>query len=155
MFKRPVTCLIVGTAVVCGAFLISATAVQGAIGRATNAARTVQDASLAQEIQQVRALLAQANHDYEGHRVKAMEHLHKSIHHLHKDTNSKFKSGKVTEGVGGENQAVSDAQLKKAVNTLKVIQGQLNSLPTTPHRTSANEHLTEAISHLNTALTIR
>lgn len=85
------------------------------------------------------ATLAHANHDYKGHRVRAMEQIRLAAKEL-----GGTISGK---GKGHEPQATSDAQLKAAIGLLQQAGTGLAGAPL--------KHINNAIAQLNTALSIR
>jgi hypothetical protein len=103
-------------------------------------------------LHQVHGLLATANHDYDGHRAKAVHHVSQAIHELggtHKGTNKGANANANGNGPAiREPQAQSDAQLQQAIQLLNGLQGQVANA-------KAAEHLKEAIAELNTALKIK
>lgn len=96
------------------------------------------------ELHGVRSLLERADHDYKGHRVKAIHHITQAIQHLHggKDPHH--------DGRGGEPQKLSDEQLKQAVQQLQVVEKHLAR--SHPH---AQQEVSNAIKELHTALKIK
>ena len=85
------------------------------------------------------ATLAQANHDYKGHRVKAMKQIELAVQEL---------GGKISgKGKGHEPQGTSDAQLRAAQSLLQQAAGGLSAKPL--------KHVSAAIAQINTALTIK
>lgn len=85
------------------------------------------------------ATLAQANHDYKGHRVAAMKQIKLAVGEL---------GGKISaKGKGHEPQAASDAQLRAAESLLQQAGAGLSGKPL--------KHVNLAISQINTALKIR
>jgi hypothetical protein len=137
--------------------------------RARSAARKAkrsQDAQLVKQLRQAKSLLQKANHDYKGHRVKAIAQINKAIAQLRLDasprrsTKARTTTAKRTTTVkpprtgGGEPQAVSDAQLKQAQQILTTVQTQLAALPATPYRTLAGTHIGNASTELTTALAV-
>jgi len=104
--------------------------VTGAHAQAGSALTTLDDAY---------ATLAQANHDYKGHRVKAMKQIELAVQEL---------GGKISgKGKGREPQGTSDAQLRAAQSLLQQVLGGLSSKPL--------KHVNAAIAQINTALTIK
>jgi hypothetical protein len=84
------------------------------------------------------ATLAHADHDYKGHRVKAMNQIQAAVKEL---------GGKISgHGKGREPQATSDAQLKAAQALLE----QATGLPA-----KALAHVKKAIAEINVALAIK
>lgn len=86
--------------------------------------------------------LAEAKHDYKGHRVKAMRHLQAAAKQL----------GLKLQGAGSirEGQAASDAQLRAAKSQLEQTASALTG--SNPY---AAEQVRKAISEISTALRIR
>ncbi len=85
------------------------------------------------------APLAQADHDYKGHRVKAMQQIKLAVQEL---------GGKISgKGKGREPQGTSDAQLRAAQALLQQAGGGLSG--------KALKHVNAAIAQINTALAIR
>jgi hypothetical protein len=133
------------------------------------------------ELQAAKQLLMRANHDYQGHRARAVGHVTAAIHALaggqgahkqqshmgqHKGGQAKkgqqkpgqalkaHKAGQAKKPMGGggmtEPQAVSDAQLRQAIQQLATVQRQL-----TGHHAKAQSHVGNAIQELHVALQIR
>lgn len=110
-------------------------------------------AAQVKELHAIAHLLNLANHDYKGHRAKAVHEIHLAIHILHPGHHKKHnpdKKGPTPKGGNNEPQSVSDAQLRQAIDGLKTVQGQLGSAP--PHALAATR---AAIHQLQIALTIR
>jgi hypothetical protein len=85
------------------------------------------------------ATLAHADHDYKGHRVKAMKQIELAVQEL---------GGKISgKGKGHEPQAASDAQLRAAQALLQQAAGGLSK--------KALKHVNAAIEQLNIALSIK
>jgi hypothetical protein len=89
-------------------------------------------------------LLAQADHDYDGHRAKAMKHLSQAGRVL----------GVMLKGDGKNNQqqASSDVLLKQAQTQLQKMTA--NGVGGNRHN-RAMTHVQNALSELNTALSIK
>lgn len=85
------------------------------------------------------ATLAQADHDYKGHRAKAMVQIKRAVKEL-----GAHISG---NGKGHEPQATSDAQLKAALAILQQVSPGLSGKPL--------KHVNNAIADINTALAIK
>ena len=113
-------------------------------------------------LQQAHALLAGANHDYDGYRAKAERHITQAMHELghqhgttgagaaHKGGAAPANKGAVVQGnANKEPQAQSDAQLKQALQLLSGLQGHI------PNTHKAATHVQSAITELNTALKIK
>jgi hypothetical protein len=85
------------------------------------------------------ATLAQADHDYKGHRVAAMKLIKLAVEDL---------GGKISgHGRGREPQGTSDAQLRAAEGLLQQAVTGLSG--------SALNHVNRAVNQINTALAIR
>jgi hypothetical protein len=110
-------------------------------------------------LRQVHTLLATADHDYNGHRAKAAQHVTQALRELgghHAGANHKAGTGQgraAGQNAAGNRvrlpQAQSDAQLQKALQLLGGLGGQIQNHPT------AAGHVQSAITELNTALKIR
>ncbi len=88
--------------------------------------------------------LAVADHDYKGHRVRAMKAI---------DAACKLMGTDITgEGRGREPQTLSDAQLRAALSQVQQAIGLIP--PGKPQKRVVN-HLDEAVTQLNIALTIK
>jgi hypothetical protein len=97
-----------------------------------------------QAVTQAYRLLEQADHDYQGHRAKAMKHLHKAGRVL----------GVALKGDGkaGEQQGTSDSQLKQAQSVLQQMSANQAS---GPRHQRAMQHVHSALGELQTALSIK
>lgn len=83
------------------------------------------------------ATLAQADHDYKGHRVAAMKQIEAAVKEL---------GGKISgHGKGHEPQGTSDAQLRAAQGLLQQASGGLSG-KTLKHVTAASKQLTTALA---------
>ena len=123
---------------------------------------------LVEELRTAHRLLAEADHDYDGHRAKAAGEVHKAI----KDLAYHHKKGEPgqTPGNGGnhgsgthepnkaaqsgkehEPQGNSDSQLREAHEILKTVLGQINA---TKHPKAAG-HIKEAIHEIRLALKMK
>ena len=81
------------------------------------------------ELRAVRALLAQADHDYKGHRVAAIRQITMAIRTLRPaSVVVKRGRGHAPRANKGELQSLSDAQLKQAIANLVGIQNQLKGM---------------------------
>lgn len=85
------------------------------------------------------ATLAQANHDYKGHRVRAMKQIEAALNVLGEKISG--------QGKGHEPQGTSDAQLRAAQVLLQQAGAGLTG--------KALKHVNEAASQIPTALSIR
>jgi hypothetical protein len=85
------------------------------------------------------ATLSQADHDYKGHRVKAMKQIELAVREF---------GGKISgKGRGHEPQGTSDAQLRAAQGLLQQAAGGLSK--------KALKHVNAAIEQINVALSIK
>lgn len=123
-------------------------------------------------LHQAHTLLANADHDYNGHRAKAAEHISHAIrelggqHHANGGTNGGTRIFGATIGgnkghgngakAGGANgnrmrepQAQSDAQLQKALGLIEGVSGHVSNT----HK--ASQHIQSAVAELSTALQVR
>jgi len=96
------------------------------------------------ELRQAYATLAVADHDYKGHRVKAMKAIEAACKLLGTDISGDSKVR--------EKQAISDAQLRSA---LAEVQQVSTAIPAGKGQKQIVNHLNKAISELTTALTIK
>ena len=100
------------------------------------------------------ALLAKADHDYQGHRVKAMKQVHAAIHALKVGAKAPKSPFKGPKGGGNLPQDQSDALLKQALDQITTVQGQLANVQD-PRATAASADLATAVTELQTALKIK
>ena len=91
-----------------------------------------------ENLRQAHRLLVKADHDYDGHRARAAEEVHKAIrelegkHHAKKvqtgrGPRCRHQAPKVKQPAIHEAQASSDAQLRQALTILQGVQAELNS----------------------------
>ena len=92
------------------------------------------------QLEQAYITLANANHDYKGHRAKAMFHIKAAIRKL--GSSDTAESNKVRE-----TQTVSDNQLRSAQSMLEQVQPQVTG--------KILFHVQKAIEELNIALSVR
>ncbi|HEV7999723.1 MAG TPA: hypothetical protein VGP63_07580 [Planctomycetaceae bacterium] len=97
-----------------------------------------------QAVTQAYRLLSQADHDYQGHRAKAMKHLHQAGRVLGVSLKG--------DGKAKEDQGSSDTQLKQAQTTLQQMTG--NNAAGKRHQ-RAMQHVNSALSEISTALSIK
>lgn len=157
-----------GVAIVTASMLLSALAMNTAMafpairapGARTGATQQPHTAIVG-ELKATRTLLEQADHDYKGHRAKAVHEISHAIHVLEHGMGKHHAAGPtgpkpvVEKPKGGnEPQAVSDKQLQQAITQLTAIGGQLTSLKG-EHHMKAAEAVQAAIAELNTALKIK
>jgi hypothetical protein len=134
---------------------------------------------LVAELRGTMALLHQADHDYNGHRVLAIQHLSRAVHTIHPNTNGGQANGMnrgqgngamgVQAGVGGNGgnraggangqnkmpQAQSDQHLQQAMQRLSVIHNQISNVGSNQRHSQALGHIQQATQELRTALNIR
>ena len=94
-------------------------------------------------LEQAYATLEMADHDYKGHRVKAMKAIEAACKLLGTDISGR--------GRGRERQAISDEQLRQVLATIEQVRGSLAAAGTQPR---VVKHLDVAINQLSTALSI-
>ena len=122
-----------------------------------------------QALRKAYLLLAEANHDYNGHRVRAMNAVHAAGKILNADLmrngDAQVKKATIVEDVATartaaavrtlptvhENQRISDAQLREAALLIKEVHSAL--IKNKQHTPGA--HLETALRELRTALEIR
>lgn len=114
------------------------------------------------ELRAAHHLLMQADHDYDGHRVKAAEEVHKAIMELEGKHQASVAStaapavaahhvkAKSVSTKEKESQAVSDSQLKEALSILSNLQSKMGA-----GHAAVGGHISNAVGHLQTALRIR
>jgi hypothetical protein len=159
-----------GTALAVAVFGASLTvaipaAAQGPKAKAAAAQGNAAAAAPVQPIVALRAtiqLLQQADHDYKGHRVKAIQHIRNAILALEPVKPTKAaKAGPLAKaqakGKGirmPEPQAVSDAQLRQAQQQLQAIAQVMSATPGAANAKVLGE-IGSALKELQTALAIR
>jgi hypothetical protein len=126
--------------------------VGGAGAKNPEAAKTAPSPFAAEvgELHKVKALLEKADHDYKGHRAAAVKELTAAIHDL---AAGAHQHPHANPGKGNkETQALSDAQLKEAVEQLRTVHKQLSAAGAPATAAAAVER---AIKELHRALEIR
>jgi hypothetical protein len=123
-------------------------------------AKKWEKAELVKELRAAHRLLAEADRDYDGHRARAAEAVHKAIRELVGNHHPAKAAGSGAAGAAAaavkkqpaihEAQANSDAQLRQAQGILQTVQAELNA-----HHPKAATHVTLAIGEINTALKIK
>jgi len=94
-----------------------------------------------------------ADHDYDGHRVRAMRHIENALHHL---GGMSALNTNVLEGSGNLPQAQSDQILRDSIVHLNMTEKSLGTVRNAAeHHRSARTSVAEAIHELHTALKIR
>lgn len=117
--------------------------VQNAISDGADAPLVRLDGGEVATLRQAYGTLAVADHDYKGHRVRAMKAIAAACRLLGTDITG--------EGVGREKQAFSDAQLQQVLATVQQVRNSLASAGTQPR---VVKHLDAAINQLTIALSI-
>ncbi len=139
----------------------------------TNEVRAIQPVSpagsIVGQLKSARALLSQADHDYQGHRAKAVHEISKAIHALQgsgvkspltpqqkaavlaaRQAKAAAKQAGAAAKPMREPQALSDGQLRTALNTLVQVSVQLGTA-----KPNVRAHVDVAIGELKTALAIK
>jgi hypothetical protein len=96
-----------------------------------------------QTLQQAYSLLAGADHDYQGHRMRAMHAIKGACRLLGGQAQG--------EGAGNEPQGTSDGQLKQAQGLLQ----NVLATATAANQTRVVHHIDKAIEELGVALSIK
>jgi len=111
-----------------------------------------QDQISINHLKTVHMKLQQADHDYDGNRLRALHSVGEALHHL----NSLATGGGVGSGAGNLPKAQSDAILNEAISKLRIVQNRLGGQASSaPHFARALEEVRQAIRHLEAALRIR
>jgi hypothetical protein len=136
-----------------------ATMSASAAGQQKNTAATANpNAQMIMQLKTFRTALQNANHDYEGHRAKAVHEITKAIHALEGTAVPKAKKNAGTKGAANkgnnEPQSVSDAQLQQVLKGLQTMQSQIGSNPTGTVA-EVNTLISVAITELETALKVK
>jgi hypothetical protein len=101
------------------------------------------DSAEAGMLQNAYLILATGDHDYKGHRVKAMHQIEAAAKLLGMNLSGDAKDK--------QPQALSDAKLREAQGLLQNVLGAAE----VKNQKRVTKHITEAISQINTALSIR
>jgi hypothetical protein len=154
--RTSVTRIALLAAAVLLAAIASSAAAQGKKGnkKARNAVKA-QDHTLVHELHRIKHTMSVANHNYNGHRVKAMHEIGHAVHELKKEAHLRGHKGAMKPPTGPEPQPISDAQMAKSAEALKDVLTQLESLATTPRRTKAANHINAAVKQVGLALEFR
>ncbi len=121
--------------------------------RAAEKRPLVQDQASVSLLRTVHVKLQEADHDYEGHRVRALHHVSEALHHLSSSAPAGLGSG---PSLGNLPQAQSDGILRDSLQKLRNAESHLGSLSSgAPHRSRARSALGRAIRELEIALRIR
>lgn len=92
---------------------------------------------------QAYSTLASADHDYKGHRVKAMAAIRKALRMMGTKVGG--------DGKGKESQTLSDSQLRGVQTQLQNVKGTIRGR----NQQRVVQHINEAIQHLSVALSIK
>jgi hypothetical protein len=99
------------------------------------------------------ARLQQADHDYQGHRARAANHVVSALRHLGAPG---LPGSGIAPGVGRLPQAQSDGYLRDALFRLNQVQNELGTrVNRVAHHGSARSQVSAAIGEINLALSIR
>ena len=128
--------------------------------RATTANRSTRavDNLAIGHLKTVHSKLRSADADYDGHRVRAMNHIETAIHHMGSASGLNMGLGGGFAGAGGGHmpQAESDQILRDAIFQLRQTQSSLaTGTNAAAHHRSAHTSINEAIQQLEVALKIR
>jgi len=118
------------------------------------------------ELHKAKAILEKADHDYDGHRVKAIEDIDKAIHALHHHSAAAGKSKAPESKVSGKSegsrskvaQKKSDEELHEAAKILEAVEKQLHEKHAKgggEHHAKAAKDVKRALEQLHDALKIR
>ena len=116
--------------------------------------------------------LARADHDYKGHRVQAMHAVRSAIRQLSYSSSRRSGSLALNGALfrrtgnrnnlagpagrrGGLSQAQSDALMRRAQQTLRLVGSHMGSQGGSPRLARASGYVSRAVQHINVALTIR
>jgi hypothetical protein len=109
-------------------------------------------------LHQANELMKKADHDYQGHRVKAMKEVHNAIQFLREGSaapkKKKGQPGTKPGTGGGLPQDQSDALLKQAATQIQAVQNSLANVQDT-RAVQATAALQRALQELQTALQIK
>ena len=114
------------------------------------------DDQLEGDLKGAQELMKKADHDYQGHRVKAMKEVHNAVLILREGSaNPKKKKGfKAGSSGGGLPQDQSDALLKQAVTQIQAVQNSLANVQDS-RAMQAAVALQRVLQELQTALQIK
>ena len=109
-------------------------------------------------LKNIHAKLRTADADYDGHRVRAMNHIETAIHHMGSTSGPNRGLGGGYTGLGGGHmpQAESDQILRDSIFHLRQTQSSLGTgTNAAAHHRSAHISINEAIQQLEAALKVR
>jgi hypothetical protein len=104
------------------------------------------------ELHRIKVLLEKADHDYKGHRAAAVKEITAAIHDLAAGTHHHHPHAMPGKGGNNEPQALSDAQLREAVQQLRTVHKQLAAAGAPARAATAVER---AVKELDRALEIK
>ena len=121
-----------------------------------------------QRLRATNASLARLDHDYQGHRVRAMRSIQQAIRQLAHTSTTSRRSFANRGGVNGRNrvglaanrpqpipQVQSDARMRRAGQTLQGVNVQLTRNSNTPSHTYARRYVQTAMREIGVALRVR
>jgi len=143
------------------AFLAGLALVSPAVAQTTEGPALPAQAEVVKALRLAHKLLVEADHDYDGHRAKAAEEVHKALKDLGYRHKKPLPGSPLANGTAApkthsgqpavhEPQANSDAQLRQAQEILQGVSKQLGS-----NHPKAAANVNAAIGEINTALSIR
>ncbi len=109
-------------------------------------------------LRNIHAKLRSADADYDGHRVRAMNHIETAIHHVGSTSSLNVGFGGGYNGLGGGHmpQGESDQILRDSIFSLRQTQSSLGTgTNAAAHHRNAHASINEAIHQLEVALKIR
>ena len=124
--------------------------------------------AVVQRLRSTNASLARLDHDYQGHRVRAMRSIQQAIRQLAHTSTTSRRGFANRGGANGRNraglaanrpqplpQAQSDARMRRAGQTLQGVNVQLTRNTNTPSHTYARRHVQTAMREIGVALRVR
>jgi hypothetical protein len=154
----------------CASYLFTQATVSSAVAPAVKSGAK---SSEVVELHKAKGLLEKADHDYDGHRVKAIRDIDEAIHTLHHagkggkreekreekpGEKKEEKPGEKKEGGGKEPQKKSDHELREAMKILEEVEKQLHANHAKgggEHHAKAAKDVKHAIEQLADALKVR
>lgn len=145
----------------------------GGMYRNRNAMAYQNNAAVVTQLHSTLTMLAQADHDYNGHRVRAMHHIGTAIRSLqpaaarsgqgnpaaayvnNRNGNANAAGAGNGTGKGKMPQAASDQHLRQSLQALGTVESHLTNFGSTQHHVRARNSVQQAMSELNVALNIR
>jgi len=112
------------------------------------------DPAMVESLRIANGKLHSADHDYAGHRVRAMEHIHGAVAQLGGSLG--FGMSGLGTGTGNLPQQRSDEMLREALHHLRSVEGSLGTGGNRrPHHERARGAVAAAIREVEMALRIR